>query len=93
MMFSYRTQKYQFICSIAEIILYHRYFSSKLNYPITGTRLLQCLCPSGYTLYNLRKTKVDSETVRLCLLIIVLHAQRHYEYYLQLIIKFPEHYS
>ena len=33
---------------IAEITLYHRYFSFKLNYPISGPRLLQYLCPSGY---------------------------------------------
>ena len=26
----------QVMCSIAETILYHRYFSSKLNYPIAG---------------------------------------------------------
>ena len=38
----------QFRCLIAEIILYHRYFISKLSYPITGPRLVQCLCPSGY---------------------------------------------
>ena len=38
----------QFMWPIAEIILYHRYFSFKLNYPITGPRLLQYLCPSGY---------------------------------------------
>ena len=32
----------------AEIISYHRYFSFKLNYPITGPRLLQYLSPNGY---------------------------------------------
>ena len=31
----------QFMWPIAEIILHHRYFSFKLNYPITGPRLLQ----------------------------------------------------
>ena len=30
----------QFMWPIAEIILYHRYFISKLNYLITGPRLL-----------------------------------------------------
>ena len=29
------------LCSIAEIILYHRYLRSKLSYPIRGPRLLQ----------------------------------------------------
>ena len=38
----------QFMWPIVEIILYHRYFISKLNYPITGPRLLQYLSPSGY---------------------------------------------
>ena len=36
------------MCSMAEIIFYHRYFSFKLSNPNTGPRLLQCLCPSGY---------------------------------------------
>ena len=36
------------MCSIVEVTLYHRYLSSKLSYPITGPRLLQYLCRSGY---------------------------------------------
>ena len=32
---------------IVEIILYHRYFRSKLKYPVARSGLLQCLCPSG----------------------------------------------
>ena len=39
------------MCSIAEVILYHGYFSSKLSYPITGPRLLQYLSPSAAVLY------------------------------------------
>ena len=37
------------MCSIAEIILYHRYFITKLSYPITRPRLLQYLCPNDYS--------------------------------------------
>ena len=36
--------------SIAKIILYYRYFSSKLSYSIAGTRLPQYLCPGDYSL-------------------------------------------
>ena len=42
-LFSYRTKRINFgqlMCSIAEIILYHRYIDSKLSYPITGPHLL-----------------------------------------------------
>ena len=36
------------MCSLAEVILLLRYFSSKLSYPITGPCLLQYLWPSGH---------------------------------------------
>ena len=36
------------MCSITEILLYHRCFSSELSYPNIGPRLLPYLYPSGY---------------------------------------------
>ena len=42
----------QFMSLIAEIILY-RYFIFKLSYAITGPRLLQCLCSSGFKCFDM----------------------------------------
>ena len=53
----------QFLWPIAEIILCHRYFISKLNYPITGPRLLQYLCPSGYSNFKPKRFSLGIGTV------------------------------
>ena len=57
------------MCSIVEIILYHRYFSSKLSYPITGHSLLQYLCPSGH------KWKIISRGVGWCVIMLLLKGE------------------
>ena len=53
MIFSYLNRSInfgQFMCSIAETILIHCYFSSTSSYPITGPCLLQYLYPSSINL-------------------------------------------